>query len=390
MVVVNLACLGCGATYSPNERVVVCKKCGDVLDVRYDLTEIQRKSRKESLESRIHSLWRYRAFLPIMKDEYAISLGEGLTPLQQVRRYGASMRLSNLSVKLDYLNPTGSFKDRGNTVNVSKLKEMNITEVLEDSSGNAGASLAAYCATAGIHCTLYVPAAAPSEKLLQARLYGAEIKPITGSRTDVAKAAEDAWRTTGLYYASHNLSAFFLDGMKTFAYEIAEDLEWQVPDHVVFPLGGGALFAGAWKGFEELLQIGWIDRLPKFHCVQSEACMPIVEAFRKGAAHVTPVQEGETIAGGIRIANPARGGQVLGVLRRSQGQAVAVSDHEILRHLRDLARNEGIFAEPTSCAALAGLQKLIDVGAVGVGESIVVALTGFGLKDGKNAAKSIA
>ena len=300
------------------------------------------------------------------------------------------MRLSNLSTKLDYLNPTGSFKDRGNTVNVSKLKEMNITEVLEDSSGNAGASLAAYCAAAGIHCTLYVPASAPSEKLLQARLYGAEIKPITGSRTDVAKAAEDAWRTTGLYYASHNLSAFFLDGMKTFAYEIAEDLEWQVPDHVVFPLGGGALFAGAWKGFEELLQIGWIDRLPKFHCVQSEACMPIVEAFRRGAAHVAPVQEGETIAGGIRIANPARGKQVLGVLRRSQGQAVAVSDQEILRHLRDLARNEGIFAEPTSCAALAGLQKLVDVGAVGVGESIVVPLTGFGLKDGKNAAKSIA
>jgi threonine synthase len=233
---------------------------------------------------------------------------------------------------------------------------------------------------------LYVPAAAPSEKLLQAKLYGANIKPIAGSRTDVAKAAENASRTTGTYYASHSLNPFFLEGMKTFAFEIAEDLDWKVPNHLVFPVGGGTLLLGAWKGFEELLHLGWIEHLPKFHCVQSEACMPIVEAFRKGAMNITPSLEGETIAGGIRIANPARGHQVLQVLRKSNGQAVGVSDQAIRRHQKDLAQNEGLFAEPTSCAALAGLEKLLNTGAIERNESTVVAITGFGLKDTKNAA----
>jgi threonine synthase len=205
----------------------------------------------------------------------------------------------------------------------------------------------------------------------------------------VAKAAENAWRTTGVYYASHNLSAFFLEGMKTFAYEISEDLEWEVPDHVVFPVGGGALLTGAWKGFEELLQLGWINRLPRLHCVQSQACMPIVAAFDNAASKVTPAEEGETIAGGIRITNPARGKQILQALRRSKGHAVAVSDEAILQHQKALARNEGIFAEPTSCAALAGLEKLLDNGALATDESVIVAITGFGLKDTKNAIKSI-
>jgi len=389
MFAINLTCLACGATYSPNNKIVVCERCSHVLDVKYDMTQIQRSIDKESLKTRVHSLWRYREFLPIAMDGCIVSLGEGVTPLRRVERYGALARLSGLSLKLDYLNPTGAFKDRGSTVSVSKLKELGIAEVMDDSSGNAGASLAAYCAAAGLKCTLYVPARAPSEKLLQAKLYGAKIRRIPGSRTNVAKAAENAWRTTGLYYASHNLSAFFLEGMKTFAYEIAEDLGWKVPDHVVFPVGGGALFAGAWKGFEELLAVGWIDRLPRFHCIQSEACMPIVQALQKGSMNVNPTHEGETIAGGIRIANPARGEQVLHILRQSQGQAVAVSDKAILQHQKALARNEGIFAEPTSCAALAGLEKLHDKGAIAADESVVVAITGFGLKDSKSASKSI-
>jgi threonine synthase len=161
-------------------------------------------------------------------------------------------------------------------------------------------------------------------------------------------------------------------------------------DHVVFPVGGGGLLAGAWKGFNELAQIGWISSVPKLHCVQSQACMPIVDAFRSGAEHVTPANEGETIAGGIRITNPARGTQVLQALRQSKGGAVAVSDEAIIQHQKTLARREGIFAEPTSCAALAGLEKLLENGALGADESVIVAITGFGLKDSKNAMKSIA
>ena len=368
----------------------MCSKCGGVLDARYDLGEIQRKSDKRLLKNRTRSLWRYREFLPIEKDESIVSMGEGLTPLKKVSSYAASIGLSDLVLKLDFLNPTGSFKDRGTTVSVSKLRELKIRAVMDDSSGNAGCSLAAYCAAAAIDCTLYVPATAPREKLLQAEIYGAKIVKITGSRTDVARAAQDAWKASGLYYASHNLSPFFFEGMKTLAYEIAEDLGWRVPDHVVFPVGTGALLAGAGKGFEELVQLGWVDRVPKLHCIQSEACMPIVEAFRKGSMLVTPATEGETIAGGIRISNPARGSQVLQALRRTQGEAASVTDEAIARHQRLLARREGIFAEPSSCAALAGVEKLLEADAVDSHELVVVPLTGFGLKDTNSAEKSLA
>jgi len=366
----------------------VCTRCGGVLDVKCDLSKLQ-KVDKRSLKTRIRSLWRYREFLPIVNDDCIVSMGEGLTPLRPATKYGASIGLSNLVLKIDYLNPTGSFKDRGCSVNVSKLKELKLTTVMDDSSGNAGSSLAAYCAAAGIGCTLYVPAESPKEKLVQAEMYGAKVVRVTGTRTDVAKAAEECWKISGLYYASHNLSPFFFEGMKTLAYEICEDLDWRGPDHVVFPVGGGALIAGAWKGFKELLESGWIDHLPKLHCIQSEACMPIVEAFRKGSLEVTPVKENETIAGGIRISNPARGKQVLEAIRDTFGEAVPVTDESIIQHQAAVARSEGVFPEPTSCAALAGLERLREIGAIDARDLVIVPLTGFGLKDTGTAARSL-
>ena len=316
-------------------------------------------------------------------------MGEGLTPLRRAERYAESIGLSDLALKLDYLNPTGSFKDRGTSVSVSKINELGIKTVLDDSSGNAGASLAAYCAAAEVACTLYVPAAAPSEKLIQAEIYGAKIVKVAGSRTEVAKAADNAWKSSAIYYASHNLSSFFFDGMKTLAYEIAEDLRWELADHIVFPVGGGALMAGTYRGFQEMLTLGWTDRIPRLHCVQSEACMPIVEAFRNGDAHVRPTVEGETIAGGIRISNPGRGDQVLEAIRATGATAVSVTDEAILSHQALLGRREGIFAEPTSCAALAGLVRLLETKAIHPQDSVVVPLTGSGLKDTGNAAKSL-
>ena len=357
-----------------------------MLDVEYDLGKIQESFKRDLLNARVHSLWRYRDLLPINKDDCIVSLGEGLTPLKRTLRYGETVRLNNVSMKLDYLNPTGSFKDRGTTVNISKLRELGVTSVMDDSSGNAGTSLAAYCASAGIECTILVPDKTPSEKLIQVQMYGANVRKVHGSRTRVAEAAEDLWRTSGIFYASHNLSPFFIEGMKTFAYEVAENLDWKVPDHIVFPVGGGTLFRGAWKGFDELIKLGMIDRMPRFHCVQSEACMPIVTAFQKGGKEIEPATEGETIAGGIRIAKPARGRQDLEVLARTGGKAVAVNDNAIMRHQRLLASKEGIFAEPTSCAALAGLEALLEINAIDPDEYVIVTLTGFGLKDMKSAA----
>jgi threonine synthase len=386
----ELQCVGCGSKYRLEETVLTCSKCGEVLDVNYDLSRLKkRKSYRESLKERSHSLWRYREFLPILSDDQIVSLGEGLTPLAKVPRYARAVELHGLVMKLDYLNPTGSFKDRGTTTSVSKLKELGVHTAMDDSSGNAGSSLAAYCAAAGIECTLYVPATAPREKLTQAQMYGARINKITGSRTDVAKAAEAAWKTTRIFYASHNLSPFFFEGMKTVAYEICEDLVWQAPDHVIFPVGGGTLMAGAWKGFRELKELGWISRTPKLHCTQSDACMPIVNAFRSGSAKVTPVEEKETIAGGVRISNPGRGQEVLGAVRESGGQAIAVADDAILKHQQMIARSEGIFPEPTSCVPLAGLEKLREAGVLKADDVIVVPLTGFGLKDVTTAMASL-
>jgi threonine synthase len=386
---IDLKCTSCGQVHELNERVLVCSKCGSILDVQYDLDSARRSFTRESLRPQMRSVWRYRELLPVSEDKCIVSLGEGITPLKRTTNYGGTMDIADLTLKLDFLNPTGSFKDRGTTVTVSKLNQQNIDAVMDDSSGNAGLSLAAYCASARIKCTLYVPSSIPDEKLVQARIYGAKIEKISGSRTDVANAAEKRWKESGLYYASHNLSPFFFEGMKTLAYELCEALDWKTPHHIVFPVGGGTLLAGTWKGFNELITLGWIATVPRIHCVQSDACMPIVQAYQKGSSEVEPVTERETVAGGIRISNPARGWQVLEALRATRGKAISVSDEEILRHQRLLAEKEGIFAEPTSCAALAGLEKLRKTGEIKADESVIVPLTGFGLKDTKSAAKSL-
>ena len=378
-------CIGCGMDFPLSDKALVCLGCGKPLDIQYDLDKVQNRISKESLKNRVHSLWRYRELIPVAEDDSIVSLQEGMTPLKRASRYGHSIGLGELVLKLDYLNPTGSFKDRGSTVNVSRLKELNIPWVIDDSSGNAGSSLAAYCASGGIGCTLYVPAYTVREKLVQAQMYGAEIVKIAGSRTDVAKAAENVWKTSGRWYASHNLSPFFFDGLRTVAYEIIEQLHWQVPDHIVFPVGGGGLMGGTWKGLEELFRMGWIERLPSLHCIQSEACMPIVEAYRSGSESVKPTIEKETVAAGIRISNPARGSQVLHALRRTHGVAIAVSDASILKHQRLLAKMEGIFVEPTSSVALAGLERLREDGVISNHELALVPLTGFGLKDTQSA-----
>jgi threonine synthase len=379
----------CGAHFTLEDKVLTCSKCGGILDIKYDLAKTQATFKKESLKTRVRSIWRYRELLPIRREECIVSLGEGITPLQRGSNYAETLKISDLTFKLDYMNPTGSFKDRGTAVTVSNLRELRITSAMDDSSGNAGASLAAYCGSAGIECTLYVPASIPTEKLIQARMYGAKIESVSGSRTDVARAIEVRSKSPGPYYVSHNLSPFFFEGMKTFAYETAEMSDWKTPDHIVFPVGGGALMAGAWKGFQELVELGWIQRVPHLHCIQSDACMPVVEAYRKGGVRIEPFSEGETIAGGIRISNPARGTQILQTLRSSHGVAISVSDDAILKHQRLLAKKEGIFAEPTSCAALAGLKELVGNGDIRRDESVLVPITGFGLKDTLNAARSL-
>lgn len=275
--------------------------------------------------------------------------------------------------------PTGSFKDRGATVLLSALKEAGITEIVEDSSGNAGASIAAYAARAGVAAHIFAPASAPQPKIRQLKVYGAHIHLIDGPREAATKAAMAYVAERGLSYASHNLSPYFLEGTKTFAYEIVEQFSAPPPAHIVIPVGNGSLLIGAWKGFQELRRAGRIATAPRLHAVQALAVRPIAAAFLGEVWR--PASDATTIAGGISVSDPPRLAQALGVVQASGGTACAVSDDRIRHWQAILARNEGIFAEPTSAAAFAGLEALAQEGIIQPDDRVVVPVTGMGLKD---------
>jgi len=317
------------------------------------------------------SLWRYAASFPLAIDA-PISLGEGMTPLVTHRFRGGTAHF-----KLEWFAPTGSFKDRGATVMLSTLRQQGIEVVLEDSSGNGGAAIAAYAAAGGLRAKILVPASTQPGKIVQMRAYGAEIELIPGTRQDTADAAER--QAQSIFYASHNWQAFFLQGTKTLAYELWEDLGFRAPDNVIIPTGAGSNVLGCDIGFGELMRKAEIARLPRLFAVQPESCAPIHAAFTAGAQDFVAVETRPTIAEGTSIAKPVRTRDVLAAIRRSGGATVAVTDDEIVAAMWALARG-GIYAEPTSASAAAALSKLWRDGVIAPDETTVVVLTGTGLK----------
>jgi threonine synthase len=286
-----------------------------------------------------------------------------------------------LTFKVEGANPTGSFKDRGAAVLVAVLRSFGARVLADDSSGNAGAALAAYAARAGLRARLYVPAHASGPKLAQIAVYGAELVRVPGPREEATTAVHAACaRNPDLVYASHNASPYFVAGLATVAYELSEDLRGEVPDHVVVPVGGGGLFLGVAAGFGRLRDLGWTTRVPRIHAAQPAACAPIVHAVRRG--HEDPIETApqSTVAEGARIPRPERGREVLATLRTVRGEAVAVGEDEILDAQRSLAREEGLWVEPTSALAVAALPGLLACGAIRRGERVAVVLTGSGLK----------
>jgi len=326
---------------------------------------------RRDIDVSANSLWRYRKAL-LVDVASAVTLGEGWTPLVPGEWDGVPVLF-----KLEFMMPTGSFKDRGMTVMVSYLKRHGVTEVLEDSSGNAGASLSAYCAAAGMRCRILVPETASVPKIAQIAACGADVVTIKGSRQDVADAALAMSRE--IFYASHNWQPFFAEGTKTLAYELWEQLGFRAPDSVVVPVGYGANVLGCDRGFSELLRRGEIGRMPRLHGVQAANCAPYYAAFRAGVEHYVPVPVSPTIAEGIASSKPTRMREVLAPVRASGGGIVAVSEDEIVRALAALAR-KGFYVEPTSAAAAAGLSQLIACGAIRKDETTVLVLTGSGLK----------
>lgn len=360
----RLACRSCGQTFALDAVVWHCG-CGGLLDLVWSSS-----FDREQIAGRKPTMWRYREALPIPASAQVISFDEGMTPLLAVD-FGRPVW-----VKQDHLFPSGSYKDRGAAVLISHAVRLGVLQVVEDSSGNAGCAIAAYCARAGIRCAIYVPAGASPDKLVQIERYGAQLHRVPGSREDTARAVLAAAAST--YYASHSWNPFFLHGTKTFAFEVCEQLGWRAPDTVILPAGNGTLLLGAVIGFQELLAVGIISRLPRLIAVQAAACAPLYRAWQEGRGQSeAPEEHRPTMAEGIAIANPIRGPQILAAVRASGGAFLSVGEDEIAAALDAMCR-AGFYIEPTAAATAAGVFQYVRQAAAD--EIIVSAFTGHGLK----------
>jgi len=366
-----LHCSRCGHDYEDDGRRVCCD-CGGMLDVHFEPS-----FEPGMVAGRRHDLWRYREALPVGDD--VITMGEGWTPLLPITFDGRQFL-----VKQEQLFPTGSYKDRGAAILMTHLNELGVKRVVEDSSGNAGCAVAAYAARAGIDADIYVPEHTSPAKTAQIEAYGARLHRIRGTREDTACAALDA---AGSYvYASHVYNPWFLQGTKTFAYEVAEQLGWTTPDTLVLPAGNGTLLLGAYLGFGELARAGIVHRVPRIIAVQAAGCAPLAAAFAEGLDEPVAVHTNATVAEGIAIAFPARGAQILAAVRATDGSFVTVGEEEIVASLRDCCRG-GWFIEPTSAAVIAGARKYARTAAPG--QTIVTVFTGHGLKAAKKVAELV-
>ena len=354
-----------GATYPLDKP----RWCGDG-GAHLNLGDAPGLTRGE-IDTTKYSVWRYaKALLVEAKD--AVTLGEGWTPLVDGKLDGISV-----TMKLEFMMPTGSFKDRGMTTLITYLKNRGVMSVLEDSSGNAGASMAAYSAAAGMKARILVPETASYPKIAQMAATGADVVTVKGSRQDVADAALRYAKE--IFYASHNWQPFFLEGTKTLAYELWEQFGFKIPDNIVFPVGYGSNVCGCERGFAELKRRGEIDRLPKLFAVQAANCAPLYAAFKAGADEAVPTDVATTVAEGIASSKPTRLREVVRAVRNSGGSIVAVSEDEIVSALGALAR-QGLYVEPTSAAAAAGLRQLFESKAIVPEQKTVLVLTGTGLK----------
>lgn len=365
-------CERCDARYGYSDPAWRCR-CGGVLGLDADIAF-------EDPQPEV-GIWRYRDSLPPVPADGRVTLGEGMTPLAPLR-----VGPGRVYAKLEFASPTGSFKDRGTAVVVTRLRALDVRQVVEDSSGNAGASLAAYCAAARIRCTIHAPAATSAAKLTQIRAYGADVVLVPGPRaaaTDAAMAAAEV----GGYYANHAWDPYFFEGTKTAAYEIWEQLGGRAPDRVVLPAGQGTMLLGLAKGFRELRVAGRIGRLPQLIAVQSEACAPLYEAFRRGGETLPSVAApARTLAEGIATVAPLRWRAILAVVRESGGRVLGVPEAAIVAALRTLG-HAGLFVEPTAATAFAALGQLDDGADDSPAGTTVLVLTGSGLKTAAVAAE---
>jgi threonine synthase len=371
----------CGApARNPRERNFLCS-CGAPLLARYDLDKARSWSR-DSLRGREATMWRYREMLPIYDGESPVTLGEGFTPLFHARRLGASIGLERLYIKDESLNPTNSFKARGQSAAITRAKYLGAKTVALPTAGNAGNAAAAYSAAAGLACEVFIPKDAKRPFVDECRLYGANVTLVDGLITDAGRLAAEKGGALGWYDVSTLKEPYRIEGKKTMAYELAEQLGWQWPGWIVYPTGGGTGMVGMWKAFEEIETIGWVPRgkRPRMVSVQAEHCAPIVRAFQQGAEKAQPWEGASTIADGLRVPRAIGDFLILRAVRESGGTALAVADRSMVDGMLAIGKYEGVSAAPEGGAALVAIQRLVADGSIRPDESVVLFNTGGALK----------
>ena len=381
MNVTHLECALCGLGHEANTLQNLCTECGKPLLVRYDLTKAAKTLTPDSLQSRESSMWRYREVLPIRDEENIISFGEGWTPLLKADRLAATLPVKlNLFIKDEGQNPTQSFKARGMTAAISMAKELGVRRVAVPSAGNAASAMAAYAARAGMEAFIFMPSDTPRANVVECQQTGAHVTLINGLITDCGKIVAERKQAEGWFDVSTLKEPYRVEGKKTMGYELFEQIQ-SLPDVIIYPTGGGTGLIGMWKAFDEMEQMSWIDsKRPRMVTVQSETCAPIVRAFERGERFADEFENASTVASGLRVPKAIGDFLILDAIRASGGTAIAVSDSDLVKSVRQIGAAEGIFAAPEGGACLPALRKLIDDGAVHEGETVVLFNTGSGIK----------
>jgi len=376
----HLECSRCGKQLPPGKVYNLCE-CGAPLLARYDLARAAATLTRKSVVDRPKNLWRYREVLPVERDESIVCLGEGFTPLLHARRLGQSIGLPHLYLKDEGVNPTGSFKARGQAVALSMARELGIRKVAVPSAGNAGGAMAAYAAKAGMQSLVYMPEGTPLMNRLECALLGAEVRLVPGSIKDCGRLLRERIDREGWFDVSTLKEPYRVEGKKTMAYELVEQFDGRVPGSIIYPTGGGTGLVGMWKAFAEMEAMGWIgDQRPRMIAVQSTGCAPIIRAFASGADRAEEWQNPQTIASGLRVPSAVGDSLMLRALRESRGTALAVEDSAMMAGVREIAEMEGIVTSPEGGATLAALKHLLSEGFLSSEASVVLFLTGSGYK----------
>ncbi len=380
MFVTHLECSKTGKHYEPN-KLYNLSEAGKPLLVRYDLKKAAQTLTKASLKDRVSSLWRYREVLPVVRDENIVSLGEGWTPMLHAKRLGAQFGLPELFIKDEGPNPTGSFKARGQTTAISMAKELGVRKVAIPTAGNAGGAMSAYAAAAGMESYVFMPRDTPAANRIECQQLGAQVTLIDGLITDCGAEIAKRKEAEGWFDVSTLKEPYRIEGKKTMGYELAEQFNWQLPDVILYPTGGGTGLVGMWKAFDEMEEMGWIgSKRPKMYSIQAAGCAPIVRAFENGWDEAPEFENAHTAASGLRVPKAIGDFIMLDILRRSGGGAVAVTDEEMIADTKVVGAAEGLFCAPEGAACFSGLKKLLANGQVNASERIVLFNTGTGVK----------